>query len=165
MRYFYLFILSKRSFEIMSSLGSFVGGCFVLLVGCTLSSSAGVGGGGINVPIFQLVFGYSFQESVILSSFTILGNYLSQSFVNIRKHHPYCSKRPLIYVEIVLILLPCQLGGSNLGSLINIIIPQSILYLIALVVLVYAFGMTFHKGVTMWQKELKMFLKEHKEFE
>ncbi len=137
----------------MVNVGMFIGGCVSLMAGSMLSSSAGVGGGGINVPIFILLFGFTFEEAVIFSNFTILGNYLSQVIVNSRKHHPILINRPLIYFEIVLILLPCQLGGSNLGALLNIILPAFVLYIIALVVLIVASSLTLRKGLYLWEKE------------
>lgn len=38
----------------------------------------GIGGGGLNVPILLVVYGFDYHTSVVLSLATVLGNYISQ---------------------------------------------------------------------------------------
>jgi uncharacterized membrane protein YfcA len=134
---------------------STVGGCFLLYISSTLCASAGVGGGSLNVPILYSVFGYSYHTSVILSLCTLLGNYLFQVLVNLDKRHPSAPLKPLIYYDAALILLPAELGGSNVGVILSAIIPDTLLYIMALVVLVIAGMGTMHKGLTLYNKETK----------
>ena len=53
-------------------------GCVFLYVNGVLSSSAGIGGGILNVAIFLLAFGSSFHEATVFSMSVLAGNYLSQ---------------------------------------------------------------------------------------
>jgi uncharacterized membrane protein YfcA len=131
----------------------FIYSSVVLFLASALAASAGVGGGGINVPILTLIYGFSFKESIVFSSCTLLGNFLSQIMVNWRKAHPYKPSRPLIYFSVVLILLPAQLGGSNIGAILVRILPNSILFILALLVLAFASSMSFLKGLKLMKKE------------
>jgi len=131
----------------------FFAGCVALYVGCTVSAAGGVGGGGINVPILLIIFGYSFKTCVVLSLCTVLGNALAQTSVNIYKTHPSNIRSPLIFFEIAAVLLPAQMGGSNIGSILAKMLPDSILYVIAFVVLMYASTVSLMKGIHKWQDE------------
>jgi uncharacterized membrane protein YfcA len=135
-------------------LGRSIAGCFVLYLSGTLSSAAGVGGGALNVPILYNIFGFSYHQSVVLSLCTLLGNYISQFALNIDKRHPSKQSKPLIYWDAVLILLPSELGGSNLGVILSEIIPDTLLYVLAMIVLIIAAGLTLSKGINYYEKEM-----------
>lgn len=139
----------------MPSTGAFVGGCVVLFVTSFTASAGGVGGGGLSLPVLLLVFGYSFDTAVSLSLCVVLGVALSQFYLNISQHNPYDKLKPLIWFELVVILLPAQLGGSHLGSYLASILPESLLYILAVVVLGGAGKLTFDKGVHKRQEELE----------
>ena len=133
--------------------GVFVYSSLVLFSSGVLSAAAGVGGGGINVPILIAIFGYSFKRSRTFSSCTLLGNYFSQILVNFPRSHPHKSIRPLVYIELILVLLPAQLGGSNIGSILAEILPDPILFVIALCVLSFASIFAYLKGQKLYAKE------------
>lgn len=135
------------------AVANFVGGCITLIFTCILCSAAGVGGGGINVPILLLIFGYGFDTAVILSLFIVLGNALAQSYLNLGKTHPNFSNLPLIYWELIIILLPAQLGGSNIGSILSKILPTSVLYILAFLVLSFASLMSLRKALHRFRDE------------
>lgn len=135
------------------SIGRSIAGSFVLYCAGALSSAAGVGGGALNVPIFYNIFGFSYRESVVLSLCTLLGNYISQFALNVDKRHPSKQNKPLIYWDAVLVLLPSELGGSNLGVILSSIIPDTVLYLLAMIVLIIAGGLTLSKGISCYEKE------------
>jgi uncharacterized membrane protein YfcA len=123
-------------------------GCVCIYVSSTLSSAAGVGGGSLNVPILMNIFGFSYKKAVVLSLCTLMGNYLLQVLINIERRHPTSPTKPLIYWDAVLLLLPSELGGSNLGVLLSNVFPDTLDYILALIVLViagvYSLGKAFH---------------------
>jgi len=137
----------------MPSLSDFVIGSVALFIGCTVSSAGGVGGGGINVPIFLLIFGYSFKRSAINSYYVVLGNAFAQSLLNIGRNHPKFHAYPMIFWEFVCMLLPAQIGGSSIGAFMVPLVPDFALYLLALVVLLFASVFSFHKGLGKWRIE------------
>lgn len=129
------------------------GGCIALYFSCTLASSAGLGGGGLNVPILLVLFGFDYKTAVILSLCTVLGNYISQMTVNWNKSHPLNNARPLIYWDVVLVFLPAQLGGGNIGVIIGQIFPETILLFVAMAVLLYACWKTLKKAIKYFKEE------------
>jgi uncharacterized membrane protein YfcA len=135
--------------------GRFAGGSILLFCSCVLSASAGVGGGGLNVPIFMAAFGYTYKQGVVYSNCTQIGNFVSQVIVNYPKHHPACKTRPLTYVEVILVLLPAQLMGSNVGLLIGKVVPDSVCYILALCVLVFACSLSYMKAMKFHHKEIE----------
>jgi len=128
-------------------------GYVALLVANILSSAAGIGGGSINVSILLALGHFSYETSIILSFFTLLGNLLFQVAINLSKSHPLISTRPLIYWEIVLIFLPGQLGGSSIGVVLQRILPESMLLLLTLIVLGFAFAFTMNRFVSLYSME------------
>lgn len=105
------------------------------------------------MPLLLAVFKFSYNEAVVLSQCTVLGNYIIQSMINFRKRHPFEVSRPLIYWDVVLILLPAQIGGSTIGVIVEKVLPETLLLIIAIIVVFYAGGMTLQKGVIYWKKE------------
>ena len=59
--------------------------------------------------------------------------------------HPYNATRPLIYYDAVLCLLPAQLGGANIGVILALIAPETILLSMAMLVVGYAWYKTWTK--------------------
>lgn len=137
----------------MPSTGAFIGGCITLFFSCAISAAGGVGGGGINVPILLLVFGYSLKTSIALSLCVVLGNAFAQTLLNIRKRHPKRMELPLIFWELVLLLLPAQMGGSNIGTILSDISPDPVIYVLAFVILAFASTITTMKGLHKWHEE------------
>ena len=124
-----------------------------IFFGTILAASAGIGGGGLNAPIFILVTGFIIQEAIPLSHATVMGNSIAQLVINFPQRHPFVDGpgKPLIDYAVPLILLPAQLGGNNLGVLLNPMIPPDILIVFAEMLLAYATLRVFMKG---WQLHL-----------
>ena len=137
----------------MPSTANFIGGCVTLFFSCAISAAGGVGGGGINVPVLLLIFGYSLDTSIALSLCVVLGNAFAQSLLNIRKTHPKRLDKPLIYWDLVNVLLPAQMGGSNIGTIFAAMVPDSVTYVLALVLLLFASAITMQKGMHKYQDE------------
>jgi len=69
-------------------------------------------------------------------------------------------RRPLIYWDVVLVLLPAQLAGSNIGVLLSQILPETILIVLALLVTIYALVKTYKKGINYYNKESETLLNQ-----
>jgi hypothetical protein len=128
-------------------------GSIVLFLGLVLASSAGIGGGGITLPILMVIFGFDFTHSVVLSLCAVLGNIISQFGLNFNARHPEFFPRPLIYWEAVLILLPAQLAGSSIGVLLSEMAPNTALKILAMATLLFAGVKTLLKGLVRYQQE------------
>lgn len=100
-----------------------------------------------------VIFGFKYKDAVVLSLCTVLGNYMSQVYINWKRAHPLMPSRPLIYFELVMVFIPAQLGGNNIGVIFAKIFPETILLLIAMIVVIYALVKTVKKGLYLYQKE------------
>ena len=85
-------------------------GALAIYSACLLAAAGGIGGGSINLPIYLVLYGFSYDRAVVLSLVTVMGNYMSQVGINLQKRHFSKPSRPLIYWDCVLILMPAQLG-------------------------------------------------------
>ena len=113
-------------------------GSLVLLSGMALAATAGIGGGGLNVPVLLSIFNFNMDEAVVLSNTAVLGNGFAQFLVNWRQRNPHDRRRPLVDWDAVLILLPAQLGGGNIGVVVEKIFPATVLMLMAVLLLLFA---------------------------
>jgi uncharacterized membrane protein YfcA len=128
-------------------------GLVVMFFSSVLCSSAGVGGGSLNVPILYSIIGFDYDTAVVLSLCTLMGNYLLQVLVNLDKRHPSDPSVPLIYWDAVLIMLPSELGGANVGVIFAKSIPKTIIFILAIAVLVLAVYFTGRKGLKLYEHE------------
>lgn len=76
--------------------------CDCIVFSTTLASAAGIGGGGLTLPVLIIIFGFSFHKSVVLSLCSVLGNTLLQVTINASLRHPQEISRPLIYWDAIL---------------------------------------------------------------
>jgi uncharacterized membrane protein YfcA len=101
------------------------------------------------------IFGYTFASATTLSKCLVLGNSLCQVAINLRKRHPKMNTRSLIYWEMILIFLPAQLGGNTVGAIVAKVLPDSAIYIIALIVLWVAIIKSGIEGRHRYAKESK----------
>jgi uncharacterized membrane protein YfcA len=135
------------------SAARWIGGSLCLYFSCVLASSAGVGGGGLNLPILLVVFGFDIKVAVVYSLMTVLGNHISQTYLNILRPHPNMRSRPLIYWELILIMIPAQLFGTNAAVIFSSVLPSSILLIVAMLILLFASFKSIQKGLYLYALE------------
>jgi hypothetical protein len=77
---------------------------FVLAVmGLMIAAGGGIGGGGILVPIYILVMGFSPKHAIPLSNITVLGGAMANMILNVQKRHPMAD-RPLVDWDLILVM-------------------------------------------------------------
>lgn len=128
-------------------------GYVLLFLSSTLSSSAGVGGGLLNVAIIHGVQGYDIKSAAVLSLSAILGNTLVQLLINIRTRHPNCVSRMAVYWDMVVVMLPAQLAGANLGVIFADMVPTTVSYIAAILVLLIGGYFTVLKAFHLREME------------
>ncbi|KAI5070138.1 hypothetical protein GOP47_0014481 [Adiantum capillus-veneris] len=117
-------------------------------IAAALSSAGGLGGGGLYVPIFNLLLGFNSKTSAALSSCMILGGTLVNLFW-------YCFQRrvdglgPLIDYQVSLLCLPNVLLGIGAGVFCNVASPS---WLVTVVLIVVLFFMTFRSSCNACQR-------------
>lgn len=99
-----------------------IGGIFIAIL---VNTVAGIGGGGIILPILVLVMKFSLRQAIALSNLVVFGSALASAIVNLTKRHPNpFVDRPLISFDIVLLMEPITMIGALCGTYIGKIIPE-----------------------------------------
>ncbi|OHT02082.1 hypothetical protein TRFO_07265 [Tritrichomonas foetus] len=114
-------------------------------------SGAGIGGGGLFVPIMMLIVGFPGEYCIPTSKALIFGGSLAVTLFNLNKKHPYYD-RPLINYNVASIIEPISWLGTILGVIFNSVIPDWLLYLIQFILLAYTAWATFKKGLKDMRK-------------
>lgn len=136
----------------------------LILIFGSLAAGAGVGGGGLFVPMYAFILGVGARAAVPLSKATILGgaigNYLNIGF----KRHPKAD-RPMIDYEASTFMQSGELLGVIFGVLLNILLPEIVIIIMLAVLLTFNSYKTIKKGRSTYAKETKAFEAEAKEKE
>jgi len=110
-----------------------------------LAMSAGIGGGGLFVPLLILVLEKNVSTATSMSQCLIAGAAVAGLIYNLQQRHPE-RDRPVIDVSLVLFLAPLQMAGALVGNVLNRMLPKSILIILMVVVLSISDIKTFMKG-------------------
>ena len=86
-------------------------GTLLVTLGLLIAASGGIGGGGILVPLFILVFGFRPRYAIPLSNFSILGSSIMNMAMNLPKRHPNAD-RPLVDWDLILVMEPLTMAGA-----------------------------------------------------
>jgi len=120
-----------------------------------IAAGAGIGGGGLLVPIFILVSGFEAKYAIPLSNVTILGSAVSNIMWNSQRRHP-TADRYLIDWGIVNVMEPMTMAGAIFGSLLNKLLPQWITISLLALVLGGVSVKTYNSGMARWEKETEL---------
>lgn len=121
----------------------FIAGVFV--------SGAGIGGGGLYVPIMTLLVKFPTSYAIPTSKAIIFGGFLAVTLFNLNKRHPFYD-RPLINYNVASMIEPVSWLGTIIGVIINTIIPEWLLYLVQFLLFSYTAWYTFKKGLNDQRK-------------
>lgn len=149
----------------------------ILFVGSCVAAGAGVGGGGLNVPMLVFIDGFPASKAIPLSSVR-LNNLLQDAFTVLSSLTPYSSRlkvmiggaaianfvhalprqrltapRPLIDYHTTLLLTPLTMGGSVIGILLNRLLPDWLILAILIVTLCYSLYTTGIKFIKTWKAD------------
>jgi len=118
-------------------------------LGLMIAAGGGIGGGGILVPIYILIFGFSPKHAIPLSNVTVLGGAIANTMLNVRKRHPVAD-RPMVDWDLILVMEPLTIAGALMGAFCNKVLPETLL----VVMLVILLGFTAHKSL---KKAVRMY--------
>eukprot|EP01064_Diplonema_japonicum_P029771 TRINITY_DN4898_c1_g1_i1.p1 TRINITY_DN4898_c1_g1~~TRINITY_DN4898_c1_g1_i1.p1 ORF type:complete len:501 (+),score=107.54 TRINITY_DN4898_c1_g1_i1:50-1552(+) len=118
-----------------------------------LAAVAGIGGGGMLVPLYILAAGFPPSLAVSMSQATILGcSGLNLIFMLPRKHP---EDGPLIDYNAVMILIPMTLSGTIIGHMIGNVLPDWIRLVLLVLLLSFMLKRTLAKAAKAAGKETK----------
>jgi uncharacterized membrane protein YfcA len=127
-------------------------GFLLAMLGLIIAAGGGIGGGGILVPIYILVWNFSPKFAVPLSNITVFGGAVANTIINVGKRHPKAD-RPLIDWNLVLIMEPLAIAGALIGAFINKLLPDLLLSILLVVLLSIMGTQTMQKARSLHRKE------------
>jgi len=110
-----------------------------------LAMSAGIGGGGLFVPLLILLLHKNVSIATSMSQCLIAGAAIAGILYNLNQRHP-SRDRPLIDVSLVLFLAPLQMAGALCGNMLNRMLPPVALIFLMVAVLSISDVKTVVKG-------------------
>lgn len=132
--------------------GRHIGGVFGFGLCAALAMSAGIGGGGLFVPLLMILLGKDAKQATAMSQCLIAGAAIAGTAYNLKQRHP-SRDRPLINVGAVVFLAPLQMGGALLGNMLNQIMPKYLIIILMITVLSFSAFKTLRKGISLWKEE------------
>jgi uncharacterized membrane protein YfcA len=124
-----------------------------------IAAGGGIGGGGMLVPIYILVMGFTPKYAIPLSNVTVLGGSVANTLVNWTKRHPLAD-RPLIDWDLILIMEPLTIAGALIGAILNKILPEQVVVFLLVLLLSFTAYTTLSKAISMYKKETKEMAKQ-----
>lgn len=89
-----------------------IGGIIIFAIVMALSNIAGVGGGGVAIPIIMAFFFFNTKPAIAISSFSIFITTFARFFMNFRERHPEKDNVVVIDYDLVCIMMPTTLAGA-----------------------------------------------------
>ncbi|CAA6667454.1 unnamed protein product [Spirodela intermedia] len=144
-------------------------------LGSAFGTVGGVGGGGIFVPMLNLIVGFDTKSAAALSKCMIMGASASSVWYNIRVAHP-TKEVPIIDYDLALLFQPCSCSASPSASHSASSSPtglsqcsssssSSVIIMISLSLslsLSCTSSRSFFRGLHMWEQETLFNLEEEK---
>lgn len=127
-------------------------GFFFAIVGLMIAAGGGIGGGGILVPIYILVMGFTPKHAIPLSNITVFGGSLANTFLNASKRHPLAD-RPLVDWDLILIMEPLTIAGALVGAFLNKLLREEVLAVMLVLLLSFTAYNTLKKARKMYRVE------------
>ena len=122
------------------------------VLGLLLAAGGGIGGGGILVPIYTLIMGFSPKHAIPLSNVTVFGGSLANCWLNSGKRHP-SRDRGLVDWDLILVMEPVTILGALGGAMLNKVLPSTLLSVLLVLLLTATATNTCNKAKKMWLKE------------
>lgn len=126
-------------------------GSVLAFVTVVLSSTGGIGGGGLLVPLYMLVMNLG-RYAIPLSKATIMGSAIANVLMNWKRRHP-SADRPLIAFDVALMLEPSTLAGTVVGVTLNTLFPRWLVTVLLVALLGYTAKKTLNKALQTYHKE------------
>mmetsp|Transcript_32744 Transcript_32744/g.37244 ORF Transcript_32744/g.37244 Transcript_32744/m.37244 type:complete len:589 (-) Transcript_32744:141-1907(-) len=127
-------------------------GFFCATIGLMIAAGGGIGGGGILVPIYILVMGFSPKHAIPLSNITVFGGAVANTILNAPKRHPLAD-RPLVDWDLILVMEPLTIGGALVGAFLNKILPDEFIVVALVILLSFTAYKSLNKAIKMYRLE------------
>ncbi|KAL7472077.1 hypothetical protein ACHAXS_012385 [Conticribra weissflogii] len=124
-----------------------------------IAAGGGIGGGGVLVPIYILVMGFSPKHAIPLANITVFGGAVANTLLNVKKRHPLAD-RPLVDWDLILVMEPLTIAGALIGAFLNKLLPEALLVVSLVALLSFTAYTTLKKAIRMYKAETRAMLAE-----
>ncbi|KAH7689808.1 Transmembrane protein TauE-like protein [Dioscorea alata] len=121
-------------------------------LGSAFGTVGGVGGGGIFVPMLNLVVGFDTKSAAALSKCMIMGASASSVWYNLRVSHP-SKEVPIIDYDLSLLFQPMLMLGITIGVELSIVFPYWLITILIIILFLGTSSRSFFKAIQMWKEE------------
>ena len=133
-------------------------GTFVFSLIMCLSNVAGIGGGGVAIPLAMYFFNLSTKPAIAISSFSIMISTLARFFYNFNERHPEKPNCACIDYNMTNVMMPLTMMGSLIGAFFYLLFPDLVITIVLTLLLML---LTMESG----RKFLEIYRKENKAME
>jgi uncharacterized membrane protein YfcA len=134
---------------------------FIVFLISIITTIGGIGGGGLLIPTYVLLGGFTIREAIPLSIFTILGDCAIRVCILYYKKHPLSNKRYLIEITPLLLIIPFDGNTSFIGVIMSETFPPLLSTICIIIVLGYTFIRSVNKALTTYIKETENIEKQN----
>lgn len=128
-------------------------GTIIIFITAVLAATAGVGGGGIFVPVLIILCGKAPSQAVPIAQVMIFTGSIINIVSFITQRHPDIPKNPVIDYNCIALLEPLLCTGVVLGVIAGQACPSWFLLLLLAITLLPAIQRTGAKGQKQWREE------------
>ncbi|KAJ6799777.1 uncharacterized protein M6B38_203515 [Iris pallida] len=121
-------------------------------LGSAFGTVGGVGGGGIFVPMLNLIIGFDTKSAAALSKCMIMGASASSFWYNLRVTHP-SKEVPIIDYDLALLFQPMLMLGITIGVALSVVFPYWLITVLIIILFIGTSSRSFFKGILMWKQE------------
>ncbi|KAL6637000.1 hypothetical protein ACP70R_024572 [Stipagrostis hirtigluma subsp. patula] len=126
-------------------------------LGSAFGTVGGVGGGGIFVPMLNLVVGFDTKSAAALSKCMIMGASASSVWYNMQVSHP-TKEAPVIDYKLALLFQPMLMLGITIGVELSVIFPYWLITVLIIILFIGTSSRSFYKGILMWKEESRILM-------
>ena len=130
-----------------------IGGIIVFALIMALSNIAGIGGGGVAIPIIMAMFVFPTKPAIAISSLSIFLTTIARFFMNFRERHPEKANVVVIDYDLVAIMMPTTLAGAQIGAIILVTFPSIIILIMLTILLGFLAVQSTQKALQLTKKE------------
>ncbi|ERN01308.1 hypothetical protein AMTRI_Chr03g147120 [Amborella trichopoda] len=124
-------------------------------LGSAFGTVGGVGGGGIFVPMLNLIVGFDTKSAAALSKCMIMGASTSSVWYNLRVPHP-CRDVPIIDYDLALLFQPMLMLGITIGVSLSVVFPYWLITVLIIILFLGTSSRSFFKAIETWNQETVM---------
>ncbi|KAL1819512.1 hypothetical protein ACET3Z_014381 [Daucus carota] len=121
-------------------------------LGSGFGTVGGVGGGGIFVPMLNLIVGFDTKSAAALSKCMIMGASGASVWYNLRVQHP-CREVAIIDYDLALLFQPMLMLGITLGVSLSVVFPYWLITILIIVLFLGTSSRSFFKAIKLWKEE------------